>query len=103
MLSNGAIQLTFKQAVQSLFLSITDCLSQPLDGNTSALIISDLKILLNSNGILIVSVGQQISDLLVIDLSVTDTNGNCLIELVACESIQLSDGSWHNTSVLEDS
>ena len=100
MLTNSSAQFTLKQAVESFLLSITDLLSESFDGNSAPLIISDLQILLSSNSTSGL-IRKQIPDLLIVDLRVTDSYSNCLVEFVAGQGIELSDSARHNTTILK--
>ena len=81
MLANGAAQLALKQAVKRLFFSVTYLLGETLDGDTTSLIISNLEVLLTGDRARRL-VREEITDLLIIDLSVTDSNRDGLVELV---------------------
>ena len=81
MLTNGAAQFALKQAVKCLFFSVTYLLSETFDGDTSPLIISNLEVLLTGNRARRL-VREQVTDLLIIDLSVTDSYCDGLVELV---------------------
>ena len=81
MLTNSAAQFALEQAVKCLFFSVTYLLSEALDGDTASLIISNLEVLFTGDrarGL----VREEVTDLLIIDLSVTDSNGDGLVELV---------------------
>ena len=100
-LSDCPLQLSLEKAVQGLFLCVTDLLGQSLDGDTTTLVISDLQVLVTSDrtsGL----IRQQVTNLLIVDLRVTDSDGDGLLELVACQSIELRDGSGDETAILED-
>ena len=81
MLANGAAQFALEQAVKCLFFSVTYLLSETLDGDTTSLIISNLEVLLTCDRARRL-VREEITDLLIIDLSVTDSNRDGLVELV---------------------
>ena len=81
MLANGAAQFALEQAVKCLFFSVTYLLGETLDSDTTSLIISNLEVLLTcdrARGL----VREEITDLLIIDLSVTDSDRDGLVELV---------------------
>ena len=81
MLANGAAQFALEQAVKCLFFSVTYLLSETLYGDASSLIISNLEVLLTGNRARRL-VREEVTDLLIIDLSVTDSNRDGLVELV---------------------
>ena len=87
-LADCLVHQTFKQAVQGFLLSVTDLLCEAFDGDTTALIISDLQVLVTCDGPSRF-IWEQITNLLVIDLSVTDSDRDRLVKLVRCEGVQL--------------
>jgi len=100
-LPDRLVKLSLKQTVQGFLLSVTDRLSETSDGHSSALVVGDLQVLvfmdLARGGI-----RQQVSDLFVVDLGVTDPDRDGLVELVASQREQGRDGSGHDAAVLED-
>ena len=102
MLANRPVQLSFKQTIQGFFFGVTDGLSETLDGDATPLVISDLQILLHTN-LFIGRVRQQVPDLLVVYLCVTDADRDGLVELVLGERVQLRDRTGHHASILEHS
>ena len=81
MLANGTAQFALEQAVKCFFFSVTYLLGETLDSDTTSLIISNLEVLFTGNrarGL----VREEVTDLLIIDLSVTDSNRDGLVELV---------------------
>ena len=80
---------------------MTDLLSEASNSNATSLIVRDLQVLvfvyLSS-----IIIWQQVPDFFVINLGVTDSDCDGLVKLVACECIELRDGSWYDASVLEN-
>ena len=101
MLPDRPLHLTLEQTVKGFFLGFTDLLSQALDGDSAALVICDLQVLVAGDGACCL-VGQQVSNLLIVDLGVTDPDRNCLVKLVARERVDLGDGAGHEATVLEN-
>ena len=50
MLPDRPLHLTLEQTVKGFFLGFTDLLSQALDGDSTALVIRDLQVLVASDG-----------------------------------------------------
>ena len=101
-LTDGLVQLAFEKTVQSFLFCVADDLGEALDGHTTPLIVGDLQILVEVDRVAARFVRQKVTDLLVVDLGVTDANRDGLIELVASERIHLRDGPRHDATVLED-
>ena len=74
-------------------------LAKAFDGSTTPTIVSDLKVLVGRSDV--VTLDQQVSDLLVVDLCVAHTDRNGLIKLVASKRVHLCDGSRQDAAVLE--
>ena len=102
MCTDGTTQFTLEKAVKCLFFIITYSLCKAFNGNTTSVIVSDLKVLVASDGSTRL-VRKQVANLLVVDLGVTDPDGDSLIKLVAGQGVKLGDGTGHHTAILEDS
>ena len=78
MLSECAVELSFKETVKGIFLTLTDVLTETSDCDTTSLIVEDLQVLISHHEILracaSANLWQQISDLVIVDFGVTDTN-----------------------------
>lgn len=102
MLSNCPGKFTLEKTVEGLLFSIADLLSQSFDGDAATLVISDLQVLLPSD-LPCALIWKQVTNLLIVDLRVTDPDCDGLLKLVAGESIELRDGTRHETTILENS
>ena len=105
MLSECAIELSFKETIECILFTLTDVLTETSHCDTTSLIIKDLQVLISHHEILRsgsrAHLRQQISDLVIVDFGVTDTNCDGLFKFGARQIVHLVDSSWHNTSVLE--
>ena len=100
MLANSLVQLTFKETVQGFFFGVADHLIEAFDGNAAAVVVSDLQVLTAMLHTCRVT-WEQVSNLLVVDLCVTDSDSDGLVELVLSEGIELGDGARDHTTVLK--
>ena len=78
------VHLTLEEAVQGFLLRTADLLGEAADGNTAALVVRDLQVLVFVD-LACAFVGQQVSNLLIVDLSVTDPDCDSLIEFIRGE------------------
>ena len=100
MLANRLVHLTFKKTVQGFFFGVTYHLVEAFDGDTTAGVIRDLQVLtamLDAGRI----TWEQVTNLLVVNLSVTDPDGDGLVELVLGEPVELGDCAGNHATVLE--
>ena len=84
MLSEGAIELSFKETVKGIFFTLTDVLAKTSDCDSTSLIVEDLQVLISHHEVLRSSASanlwQQIPDLIIVDFGVTDTNCDSLFK-----------------------
>ena len=99
-LSDRPLHFTLKEAVQGFLLSVADLLSEALNGDSTALVIRDLQVLVACNGTCRL-VRQQVSNLLIVDLRVTDPDSDRLIKLVAGKGVDLGYRARHQATVLK--
>jgi len=80
-LANSPVEFTLEETVERILFTVTHVLSQASDHGTTATIIRDLQVLVSGHIVLIAAFGKQVSNLLVVNFGVTDTDRDCLIEL----------------------
>ena len=103
MRAEGAVHLTLKQTVKSVFLVDAHVLVQALNEDTAAGIVSDLEVLVllhHVSGGLVA--GKKVSDAFIVDFSVTDANSDCLVKASRAQGVKLGDRAGNDAAVLED-
>lgn len=100
-LADSPLHFTLEEAIKCVFLRVTDLLGQALDCHSTALVVCNLQVLLASYGASLF-IGKQVSNLLIINLRVTDPNRDGLIKFIARERVNLGDGTRYKSSVFED-
>ena len=104
MSSESAVDFSFEEAVKSILLGSTNMTGQTLYVDLAGRSLTNGEVLVlvhQALGAMARNLGKQISDLIVVELGVTDADRDVLFELGVRQRVDLINGSWHDTTVLE--
>ena len=98
MSTNSAVHLSLEQTVKSFLLGVANLLGKTDNMHSTSLVILNAQVLACH---VFVVAQQQVLNLLVVNLSVTDSDGDSLVKLSTRSSVYLVDCSRDDATILE--